>query len=113
MEFDNATNLDRKSGSGTIMICFHCFPRRTSYLLPPRMAKAMVGLRPDFLWGLGESRNLMRLSLQKAAHANIGSAAYRKSGSPVFFVPRTPGRTWGTRNVMTACERLQTSPLPS
>ena len=40
----------------------------------------------------------MRLSLQKAAHANMGGAAYRKSGSPVFFVPRTLGRTWGTRS---------------
>jgi hypothetical protein len=27
MEFDNATNLDRKSGvREPIMICFHCFP---------------------------------------------------------------------------------------
>jgi hypothetical protein len=30
MEFDNATNLDRKSGvRGMIMICFHCFPWTT------------------------------------------------------------------------------------
>jgi hypothetical protein len=37
MEFDNATNLDRKSGvRGTMMICFHCFPRRTSSHLPPK-----------------------------------------------------------------------------
>jgi hypothetical protein len=39
----------------------------------------------------------MRLSLQQAAHANMGGAAYRKSGSPVLFVPRTLVRTWGTR----------------
>jgi hypothetical protein len=37
MQFDNATNLDRKSG-GTweIMICFHCFPRRAQRHLLPR-----------------------------------------------------------------------------
>jgi len=29
MEFDNATNLDRKSGvPGMQMVCFRCFPRR-------------------------------------------------------------------------------------
>ena len=33
----------------------------------------------------------MRLSLLKAAHWNMGVAAYRKFGSPIFFVPRTPG----------------------
>jgi hypothetical protein len=54
------------------------------------MERAIVGLPPDFLWGLVESSNFMRLSLQKAAHANMGGAEYRKSGSPVFFVPRTP-----------------------
>ena len=49
-----------------------------------------MGLPPDFLWGLVRSRNLMRLSLQKAAHAKMGGAVYRKSRSPVFFIPRTP-----------------------
>jgi hypothetical protein len=51
----------------------------------------MVGLPPDFLWGLVESRNFMRLSLQKAAQASMGGAAYRKSGSPRLFRPRYPG----------------------
>jgi hypothetical protein len=61
MQLDNATNLDRKSGiRGTMTICFHCFFRRASPLLPRRLAKAMVGL------------------------------------CPVFFVPRTLRRTWGT-----------------
>ncbi len=61
----------------------------------------MVGLAPpDFLWGSVESPNFMRLSLQEAAHANLVGAAYRKSGSPVFFVPRTLGRTWGTRPLL-------------
>jgi hypothetical protein len=36
----------------------------------------------------------------KAAHAVVSSATYRKSGSPIFFVPRTLGRTWGTRPVL-------------
>jgi hypothetical protein len=43
--------------------------------------------------------NLMRLSLLKAAHAVVSGAAYRKSGSPVLFVPGTLWRTWGTRPV--------------
>jgi hypothetical protein len=43
---------------------------------------------PVGLSGIGD---FMRLSLQKAAHANMGGAAYRKFESPVFFVPRTPG----------------------
>jgi hypothetical protein len=59
-------------------------------LLSLEAAKAVVGLPPDFLRGAVESRNFMRLSLEKAAHANMDGAAYRKSGSPVFFVPRTP-----------------------
>ena len=42
----------------------------------------MVGLPPDFLWDWVGSRDFMRLSLQKAAHANMGGAAYRKSGYP-------------------------------
>jgi hypothetical protein len=63
----------------------------------------MVGLRPDFLWGSVESPNFMRLSLQKAAHANMVGAAYRKSGSPVFFVPRTPISCRGWWRCRTPC----------
>ena len=29
MQGDNATNLDRKSGIWEMMVCFHCFLRRT------------------------------------------------------------------------------------
>jgi hypothetical protein len=35
---------------------------------------------PDFLLGLVESMSLMRLSLKKAANADMYRAAYRKSG---------------------------------
>jgi hypothetical protein len=35
---------------------------------------------PDFLWGLVESPNFMRLSSKKAAHATMGGAAYRNPG---------------------------------
>jgi len=35
---------------------------------------------PDFLWGLVESPNFMRLSSKKAAHATLGGAAYRNPG---------------------------------
>jgi hypothetical protein len=93
MQIDNATTLDRKSGvpvrlrgtCGTMMIGFRCFPNL--------MAKAMVGAPPGFPVWLGGIKELLRLSLQKAAHANMGGAAYRKSGSPHLFVPRTLGRT--------------------
>jgi hypothetical protein len=98
------------------MIRFHCFPK-TVHFAPPflsnchcisivsarplrhRDRKSNGGLPPDFLWGLVESRYFMRLSLMKAAHANMGGAACRKSGSPFFSVPRTLVRTWGTRLV--------------
>jgi hypothetical protein len=73
------------------MIFSNAFPggRNRTYVRVD-IAKAVVGLPPDFLWGAVESRNFMRLSLEKAAHANMDGAAYRKSGSPIFFVPRTP-----------------------
>jgi hypothetical protein len=35
---------------------------------------------PDFLWGLVESPNFMRLSSKKAAHATMGGAVYRNPG---------------------------------
>jgi len=38
-------------------------------------------VRPDFLSRLVALANFMRLSLQKAAHANLADAACRKSGS--------------------------------
>jgi hypothetical protein len=38
--------------------------------------------RPDFLWGWMALTKFMRLSVKKAAHAVVSSAAYRKSGSP-------------------------------
>ena len=52
--------------------------------------KQWWGLPPDFLWGLVEPRNFMRLSLQKALHAVLCGAAYRKSGSPRLFRPTYP-----------------------
>ena len=50
MEFDNATNLDRKSGvPGTMMTGFHCFPRRAQpHFLPGRHGKNSGGLCPVF-----------------------------------------------------------------
>jgi hypothetical protein len=35
---------------------------------------------PDFLWSLLESMILMRLSVKKAAYADLSRAAHRKSG---------------------------------
>jgi hypothetical protein len=51
------------------------------------------GLRPDFLSSLLALANFMPLSLMKAAYANLVGAACRKSGSPIFFGPRTLVRT--------------------
>jgi hypothetical protein len=44
----------------------------------------MVGASPGFPVQPVASAHPMRLSLMKAAHAVVSSAAYRKSGSPVF-----------------------------
>jgi hypothetical protein len=63
--------------------------------LPVDMARAMVGLPPDFLWSLVALANFMRLSLKKAAHAVVSSAAYRKSGSPRLFRPTYAPRLAG------------------
>jgi hypothetical protein len=38
---------------------------------------------PDFLWNWLALTNFMRLSLMKAAHAVVSSAAYRKSGGVI------------------------------
>jgi hypothetical protein len=40
-----------------------------------RIEKAIVGLPPDFLSSLLALANFMRLSLMKAAHADVGGAS--------------------------------------
>jgi hypothetical protein len=47
----------------------------------PVTAAAQRVAPPDFLWSLVTLATFMRLSLLKAAHAVVPSAAYRKSGS--------------------------------
>ncbi len=64
-------------------------------LFPGQVTKALEGLPPDFLWSLVELGDFMRLSLQKAAHANMGDAAYRKSGSPHLLRPTYAGANVG------------------
>jgi hypothetical protein len=59
----------------------------------------MVGFARISFGSLLALANFLRLSLMKAAHANLFGAACRKSGSPVLFDPRTLRRTWGTRPV--------------
>jgi hypothetical protein len=51
--------------------------------------KKKEGFATDFLWSLVALANLMRLSLQKAAHGVLSGAAYSKSGSPILFNPCT------------------------
>jgi hypothetical protein len=48
----------------------------------------------------------MRLSLQKAAQADMGGAAYRKSGLPIFFVPHLAERDMGHPSYPAAFERI-------
>ena len=66
MEFDNATNLDRKSGTWEMMTCFDCFQWRAQLRLPApfqyRHGKAMVGASP-------------RLFRPTYAGANVGHPA--------------------------------------
>jgi hypothetical protein len=75
------------------------------------IGKAMVGgLRQDFLCRFVASAHFMRLSLKKAAHAVLSSAAYRKSGSPpVFFGPGTPTASLGRLAEPGAAVRGETS----
>jgi hypothetical protein len=54
------------------------------------ITKTLVGLPPDFLSRLLALSNLMRLSLLKAAHANLFGAACRKSWSPFFSAQVRP-----------------------
>jgi hypothetical protein len=79
----------RTSVPGTKTMCFECF-----YLIVKRtLWWGFLGFPVELV----ASMHFMRLSLLKAAHVVVSSAAYRKSGSPVFFVPGTLVRTWGTR----------------
>jgi hypothetical protein len=62
---------------------WQCWPEfvSCSFVTDLEGAGLHAAVRPsDFLWGLVGSTNLMRLSSQKAAHATVAGAAYRKSG---------------------------------
>ncbi len=76
----------RWSVRGPKTICFECFPY-TSIDLLVVVGEAVVGLPPDFLSSLLALASFMRLSLTKAAHANLFGAACRKSGSARLFRP--------------------------
>jgi hypothetical protein len=75
------------------MIYFQCFP-------PGLRNDRLFGTKstdgpdcPDFLSILLASPSLMRLSLMKAAHADVGGAPWQEIRLPVLIVPRTPLRT--------------------
>jgi hypothetical protein len=55
--------------------------------LPGRIAKAIVGLPPDFLLILLALTNSMRLSLMKAAHADVGGASRQEIRVAHLFRP--------------------------
>jgi hypothetical protein len=92
----------RGSVPGPDTIFFECFYSICDGVIGGM--RTLEGLRPDFLCSVSASMHFMRLSLMKAAHAGLSSAACRKSGSPILFSPCTlhgtagqVGRTWGTR----------------
>ena len=58
-------------------------------------AKAIVGLPPDFLYTLLASANPMRLSLMKAAHADVGSAPWQEIRVAHRFRPTYAGANVG------------------
>jgi hypothetical protein len=74
---------------------YDLFPRLLLPVYTYLQKKKKDGLRPDFLWSSMALAHLMRLSLLKAAHAVMSDAAYRKSGSPIFFNPCTRKREHG------------------
>ena len=53
-------------------------------------AKAIVGLPPDFLYTLLALANPMRLSLMKAAHADVGGAPWQEIRVAHRFRPTYP-----------------------
>jgi hypothetical protein len=104
MEFDNATNLDRKSGvPGTIMISFHCFPaRRRRVPHPPGFPVRFGGSNDLHAAFLEESRT--RCHGWSRAVGNPGSfARFAKGGIPRISIPTVAYPTlckerkgWGT-----------------
>ena len=112
MQFDNATNLDRKSGvrgtkktgrsptnalaisprkDGACVIRLQGRRYSEGWATAVAIYKNNRGASPGFPMGLGGIKNSMRLSLEKAAHASAGGTAYRKSGSPPLRRPTYPG----------------------
>ena len=73
----------------TFFQCFH-HPVLT-YL----QEKKEEGASPDFLWSLVALASLMRLSLLKAAHAVMSSAAYRKSAKNL----KDLAQSWGWKMI--------------
>jgi hypothetical protein len=58
-------------------------------LFPGRVPHVRQSVHPDFLWTLLALANFMRLSLMKAAYADVGGAPCRKSG----YMGRKDGRS--------------------
>jgi len=74
----------RPSVRGPKMIRFKCFSL-TCRGFAGRYRKSYGGASPDFLWRLLALANFMRLSLMKAAHADLFGAMCRKSGVAPSF----------------------------
>jgi hypothetical protein len=84
----------------TTTIYFKCFPPDQPQRLGfPGFPVKLVGVDTLHAAFLNESRTRGRVQ-----------QTYRKSGSPIFFVPRTLWRTWGTRPVLRLFE-VFTHPL--
>jgi hypothetical protein len=64
-----------------------------------QVAKALEGLPPDFLWSSVESRTSCGFPYRKPHTRTWVVPRTGNPGRPIFFVPRTLGRTWGTHPV--------------
>ena len=69
-------------------------------------AEAVVGASPGFPVEVGGFGKLHAAFLNESrTRGHWSEPRGRKSGSPIFFGPRTLGRTWGTRPVLIRCLR--------
>ncbi len=90
---------------GTITVYFQCFHRGSATTGSLAQKSTDGALSPHFLSILLAPPSPLRLSLMKAAHAGVGGAPRRKSGSPVLIVPRMPLRARASFPARQLCYR--------
>jgi hypothetical protein len=102
MRCANATNLHRKSG-GNPTIAFVMVVQETTLTLGSLAMwklKAVVGASPGFPVQLGGSGALHAAFLKESRiRGRVQSGVQEIRVAPIFFVPGTLWRTWGTRPI--------------